>query len=160
TVANVRRHSETREPPGQTWPMERPHLRPLPLPPFDSATVSQGRASRQVRLPLETNYYAVPAHYAGQALMLKTSPERLCIYHGDPLIARHGRRDDRFQDMEDPDHPKPLLAQRKKARDHQLFRRFLALSPRAEAYYLQLEARPLPPRPHVRQIVALSDIYP
>jgi hypothetical protein len=51
------------------------------------------------------------------------------------------------------------LEQRKKARDHKVFMRFLALSPRAEAYYLQLEARRLNPHHHVRKIVALSDIY-
>jgi len=159
TVANVRLHSETRAQPVQVWHTERPYLSPLPLQPFDIATVSQVRASRQFRITLDTNHYSVPAHYAGQALTLKTYPERLCIYHGDQLIARHGRRYDRFQDVEDPDHPKPLLEQRKKARDHQLFRRFLTLSPRAEAYYLQLEARRLNPHHHVRKIVALSDIY-
>lgn len=159
TVANVRLHSETREQPVQTWHKERPSLSPLPLQPFDIATVSQVRASRQFRITLETNLYSVPAHYAGQALTLKTYPDRLCIYHGDQLIARHLRRYERFQDVEDPDHPKLLLEQRKKARDHQLFRRFLTLSPRAEAYYLQLEARRLNPHHHVRKIVALSDIY-
>jgi transposase len=159
TVANVRLHGETRDKPAQLWHKERASLRPLPLHPFDIATVSQVRASRQFRITLETNRYSVPAHYAGQALTLKTSPDRLCLYHGDTLIARHLRRYDRFQDIEDPDHPKPLLAQRKKARDHQLFKRFLALSPRAEAYYLQLEARRLTPHHHVRKIVALSDIY-
>src|SRR5262245_8522788 len=159
TVANVRLHSETRDKPGQAWHKERPYLRPLPLHPFDIATVSQVRASRQFRITLETNRYSVPAHYAGQALTLKTYPDRLCLYHGAKLIARHTRRYDRFQDVEDPDHPKPLLAQRKKARDHQLFLRFLALSPRAEAYYLKLEERRLNPHHHVRKIVALSDIY-
>jgi transposase len=159
TVANVRLHSETREPPVQAWHIERPYLSPLPLHPFDIATVSQVRASRQFRITLDTNRYSVPAHYAGQALTLKAYPDRLCLYHGDTLIARHTRRYDRFQDVEDPDHPKPLLEQRKKARDHQLFRRFLALSPRAEAYYLQLEARRLNPHHHGRKIVALSDIY-
>jgi hypothetical protein len=74
-------------------------------------------------------------------------------------MARHARRYDRFQDVEDPDHPKALLAQRQKARDHQLFRRFLALSPRPEAYDLTLEERRLNPPHHVRNIVALSDIY-
>jgi transposase len=159
TVANVRLHSETREQPVQAWHTERPHLSPLPLHPFDIATVSQVRASRQFRMTLDTNHYSVPAHYAGQALTLKTYPDRLCIYHGDQLIARHLRRYERFQDVEDPDHPKPLLEQRKKARDHQLFRRFLALSPRAEAYDLKLEERRLNPHHHVRNIVALSDIY-
>ena len=145
--------------PPALWHQERPYLRPLPLHPFDMATVSQVRASRQFRITLETNRYSVPAHYAGQALTLKTYPDRLCIYRGDQLIARHPRRYDRFQDVEDPDHPKPLLEQRKKARDHQLFRRFLALSPRAETYYRKLEERRLNPHHHVRTIVALSDIY-
>jgi hypothetical protein len=97
TVANVRVHSETREQPVQAWHTERPSLRPLPLQPFDIATVSQVRASRQFRITLETNRYSVPAHYAGQALTLKTYPDRLCLYHGDQLIARHVRRYDRFE---------------------------------------------------------------
>lgn len=159
TVANVRLHGETRDTPTALWHKERPSLRPLPLHPFDIATVSQVRASQQFRMTLETNRYAVPAHYAGQTLTLKTYPDRLCVYLEDKLITRHTRRYDRFQDVEDPDHPKPLLEQRKKARDQQLFRRFLTLSPQAEAYYRQLEERRLNPHHHVRKIVALSDIY-
>ncbi len=159
TVANVRLHGETRDKPIDLWHKERPSLSPLPPHPFDIATVSQVRASRQFRITLETNRYSVPAHYAGQALTLKTSPDRLCVYVGDTLIARHARSYDRFKDFEDLDHPKPLLEQRKKARDQKLFMRFLALSPQAEAYYLKLEERRLNPHHHVRKIVALSDIY-
>jgi transposase len=159
TVAKVRLHGETRDQPTALWPTERPSLHPLPLHPFDIATVSPVRASRQLRITLETNRYSVPAHYAGQALTLKTYPDRLCLYRGDKLIARHARPYDRCQDIEDPDHPKPLLEQRKKARDHQLFMRFLALAPRAEAYDLKLEERRLNPHHHVRKIVALSDLY-
>ena len=160
TVANVRIHGETRQPPGELWHSEKPHLGPLPLHPFDIATVSQVRASRQFRITFETNRYWVPAHLAGQGLTLKTYPERLCLYHQHQLVARHIRSYDRHGDLEDPDHPKPLLEQRKKARDHKLFMRFLALSPQAELYYRQLEQRRLNPPHHVRKIVALSDIYP
>jgi hypothetical protein len=159
TVANVRLHGETTAPPPDLWLQERPHLRPLPTHPFDSATVSQGRASRQFRGTLETNRYAVPAHLAGHVLTRKTSPDRLCLSLGDQLLARHTSSYDRYGDFEDPDHPKPLLEQRKQARAHQLFRRFLALSPQAEAYDLTLEARRRNPPQHVRKIVALSDIY-
>src|SRR5262245_20944288 len=159
TVGNVRVHGETTATPTALWHKERPSLRPLPLHPFDMATVSQVRASRQFRMTLDTNRSSVPAHYAGQALTLKTYPDRLCLYHGATLIARHIRRYERFQDIEDPDHPKPLLEHRKKARAHQLFLRFLALSPQAEAYYRKLEERRLNPQHHVRKIVALSDIY-
>jgi transposase len=158
TLANVRLHGETRQKPTDLWHQERPHLRPLPPHPFDIATVSQIRASRQFRVTLEPNRYAVPAHWAGHALTLKTSPDRLCLSHGETLIARHSRSDDRCQDFEDPDHPKPLLEQRKKARDHQGFRRFLALSSQAEAYDRKREERRLNPHHHVRKIVALSDL--
>jgi transposase len=159
TVANVRLHGETRKPPLELWQSEKPYLSPLPLHPFDIATVSQVRASRQFRITLDTNRYSVPAHLAGQALTLKTYPDRLCLYHQNQLVARHARSYDRHGDFEDPDHPKPLLEQRKKARDHQLFMRFLALSTQAELYYQQLEQRRLNPHHHVRKIVALSDIY-
>ncbi len=159
TIANVRVHGETRKPPVELWKSETPHLSPLPLNPFDIATVSQVRASRQFRITLDTNRYSVPAHLAGQVLTLKTYPDRLCLYHHNQLVARHQRRYDRYGDFEDPDHPKPLLEQRKKARDHKLFMRFLALSPQAEIYYRQLEQRRLNPHHHVRKIVALSDIY-
>src|SRR5206468_1415994 len=63
------------------------------------------------------------------------------------------------QEVEDPDHPQALLEQRTKARDQQLFMRFLALSPPAEAYDLTRAERRLNPPHHVRKIVALSDIY-
>jgi len=132
TVANVRIHGETRTPPVELWHSEKPHLSPLPLHPFDIATVSQVRASRQFRITLDTNRSSVPAHLAGQALTLKTYPDRLCLYHQHQLVARHTRSYDRHGDFEDPDHPKPLLEQRKKARDHKVFMRFLALSPQAE----------------------------
>jgi transposase len=159
TVANVRLHGETRKQPLELWQSEKPYLSLLPLHPFDIATVAQVRASRQFRITLDTNRYSVPAHLAGQALTLKTYPDRLCLYHQNQLVARHARSYDRHGDFEDPDHPKPLLEQRKKARDHKLFMRFLALSPQAEAYYRQLEQRRLNPHHHVRKIVALSDIY-
>ena len=159
TVAKGRRHGATRAPPTVLWQPERPSVRPIPRLPFDIATVSQVRAPRPVRLTVETHRYSVPAPYAGHALTLKTSPDRLCLSLGDQLMARHARRYDRHTDVEAPEHPKPLLEQRTKARDHKVFRRFLALSPPAEAYDLQLEERRLNPHHHVRNIVALSDLY-
>jgi Mu transposase, C-terminal domain len=132
TVANGRLHGETRQSPVELWHSAKPHLSPLPLHPCDIATVSQGRASRQFRITLDTNRSSVPAHRAGPVLTLQTSPDRLCLSQDDKLVARHPRSDDRQGDFEDPDHPKPLLEQRRKARDHQLFMRFLARAPQAE----------------------------
>ena len=116
-IANVRIHGETRKKPLEMFQEEKPSLLPLPPHPYDIATVSQVRASSQFRITLDTNHYSVPAEYAGAPLTLKTYPDRLCIYHEGKLIARHARCFDRHQDFEDPDHPKELIAQRKKARD-------------------------------------------
>jgi len=158
-VANVRLHGETRQKPVELFEAERPCLLPLAINAFDIATVSQQRASPQFRISCDTNRYSVPAEYAGRALTVKTDPERICVYAQDKLIARHIRSYERNLDFEDPDHPKALLAQRKKARDQKIFMRFIALSPKADLYYRKLAERRLNPQQHVRKIVALSEIY-
>ena len=159
TVANVRIHGETRKKPTELFEKERPCLSALPVNRFDVATVSQVRATRQFRISIDANRYSVPAEYAGAALTLKTYPDWLCIYCADKLVARHLRSYERAQDFEDPDHPKELLAQRKKARDQKIFMRFLTLTPKADLYYRELAQRRMNPGHHVRKIVALSEIY-
>lgn len=159
TIANARIHGETRKKPADMLQEELSCLLPLPPFPYDTATVTQVRASSQFRISLDTNHYSVPAEYAGASLTLKTYPDRLCIYNQDKLIARHNRSYDRHKDIEDPDHPKELLIQRRKAQDQKVFMRFLTLSARAHDYFLELEKRRMNPRHHVRKIVALSEIY-
>ena len=102
---------------------------PLPLHPFDIATVAQVRASRQFRVTVETNRYSVPAQYASHALTLKTYPDRLCIYLGDQLIARHTRHYDRFQDGR-PGSPQTAPEQRKSPRSQGLHALALSLGRR------------------------------
>ena len=131
TVANVRIHGETRRKPVEMFSEEKASLLPLPPHPYDIGTITQVRASTQFRVSVDSNHYSVPAEYAGANLTLKTYPDRICIYHGEKLIARHARSYDRNKDIEDPDHPKELIAQRKKARDQKIFMRFLALCPNA-----------------------------
>jgi hypothetical protein len=159
TVANVRIHGETRRKPIEMFQEEISSLRPLPAHIYDIGAISEVRASSQFRVTVETNHYSVPAEYAGAKLTLKSYPDRLCFYHDGKLIARHPRSFDKHQDLEDPDHPKELIQQRKKARDQKLFMRFLTLSPRAQDYYRELEKRRMNPRHHVQKIVALSEIH-
>ena len=159
TVANVRLHGETGKRPVDRFDRERQAMIKLPPHAYDIATIDPVRASRQFRVAVDGNRYSVPAEYAGAALTLKLYPDRLCIYHREKLVARHVRSYDRNKDFELPDHPKALLAQRKKARDQKIFMRFLSLSDKADAYYQQLETRRMNPLHHIRQIVALSEIY-
>ena len=159
TVANVRLHGSTKRQPRELFQEEQPRLRPLPERPYDLGVIRPVRANSQFRVTVDTNTYSVPAEYAGSELTLKLYPEDLCLYHQDKLIARHVRRYDRHQDIEDPDHPKVLLQQRRRARDQRLLVRLLNLTPKADAFYQGLTERRLNTMHHVRQIVALSEIY-
>ena len=159
TVANVRIHGRTGKKPVEMFQEELPHLHRPATNTYDVATISQVRASRQFRVVLDTNRYSVPAELASQRLTMKAYPDRLCFYHQQKLVARHLRSYDRRKDFELADHPKALMAQRKKARDQVIFRKFLALHPKSDDYYRQLEQRRMNPLHHIRQIVALSDIY-
>ncbi len=160
TIANVRNHGETGKKPVDMFYEEKPSLQPLPVEPYDIGVVKQARASRQFRVTIDTNRYSVPAQLAGVGLTGKMYPDRLCFYHENKLVARHVRSYDRRRDFEHPDHPKVLLAQRKKARDQKIFMRFLTLSDKAQEYYRQLKQRRMNPFHHIRQIVALAEIYP
>ena len=159
TIANVRIHETTHQRPIDRFEEERAHLKRLNPASFDLARVCTVRATKQFRVPLDSNHYTVPSLYAGQRLILKASAERVCIYHDDQLIARHPRSMDRHQDIEDPDHERQLLAQRKSAREQRLLVHFLALSPRAQAYLEGLEAKRVNVRGHLRKILALAEIH-
>jgi transposase len=159
TVANVRLHRETHRRPVDLWTEERPHLQPVNPRPFDVGRVLPVRANRQFRVTFEANRYSVPARFAGQPLTLKAYPDRLCLYRDDELVARHVRSYERHLDREDPDHAKALVAQRRHARDAQILKRFLALSPDAPNYHAGLQERRGHALTHVRKIVALAEIH-
>jgi transposase len=159
TVANVRLHRETQRRPVDLWAEERTHLHAVNPRMFDVGRVLAVRANRQFRVTLDSNRYSVPARFAGQPVTLKVYPDRLCVYHGEELIARHGRCFEHHLDIEDPDHPKVLVAQRRHARDAQVLKRFLGLSPLAATYHAGLLERRGNALSHVRKIVALADIH-
>lgn len=159
TVANVRLHRETQRRPVDLWQEELTHLQAVNARPFDVGRVLSLRANRQFRVTVDTNHYSVPARFAGQAVTLKAYPDRVCIHHGESLIARHCRSWERHQDIEDPDHPKALIAQRRHAGDAQVNKRFFALSPLALRYHAGLVERRGLAIAHVRKIVALADIH-
>ena len=159
TIANVRIHGETHARPVDLHAAERAHLKPLNANAYDLARVLNQRASSQFRVTLDTNRYSVPGEYANRRVTLKAWPDRVCVYHQHQLIARHVRSYDRRQDIEDAEHPKALLAQRRTAREQRLLVQFLGLSKDAHAYYDGLFARRVNARVHLRRILALQEIY-
>ena len=71
TVANVRIHRETHQRPIDRFEDERPHLLPPNPAGFDLARVCTASATKQFRVPLDSNHYTVPSRCAGQHLTLK-----------------------------------------------------------------------------------------
>ena len=159
TVANVRMHESTHQRPIDRFEEERAHLKRLNPAGFDLARVSTVRATKQFRLPLDSNHYTVPARYAGRSLTLKAYADRVCIYDHDQLVVRHPRSMDRHKDIADPDHERQLVVQRKSAREQRLLVQFLAISPRAQAYREGLEVKHVNARAHLRKILALADLH-
>lgn len=159
TVADVRVHASTQQRPIDRFADERHHLGRLNPNGYDLGRIRTVRATSTCRVPLESNHYSVPPHLAGQRLMLKAYPDRVCIYHDDQLVARHTRCLDRHRDIEDPDHARILQAQRASAREQRLMVQWLALSPRAQAYGEGLQAKRVNARPHIRRILALAELH-
>jgi transposase len=158
-IANVRLHARTKRHPVDLFAAEKSQLMPLPIHPYDCATIKTVRADRQFRIRLDTNRYSVPAKYAGENLLLKCYPERICLYQEQKLVAEHLRSYERHQDFEDPEHVRPLLERKRRGEEQHIRQRFLELCPEAEHYYRKMVARKLSWRLHLRRIVALCEIY-
>ena len=159
TLANLRIHGETHQRPIDRFEDERAQLLAPNPAGFDLARVCLVRATKQFRVPLDSNHYTVPSRHAGQRLTLKAYADRVCIYDGEQLVARHVRSMDRHHHIEDPEHERQLLAQRANAREQRLVVNFLALSPRAQAYREGLEAKRVNARVHLRKILALAELH-
>lgn len=158
-VANVRIHSTTKRRPADMWKDEIDTLGSLPQKPYDVGIIAPVKAGKNFRISVDTNAYSVPHAYASQILTLKRYPERLCIYHEQNLIATHARLYGRNSYIENPDHVKTLLDQRKRAKAQKRYQAFLALCTESEAYYKGLEAKRLNPHHHVQKVMALVEIY-
>lgn len=158
-TANVRLHGRTRRRPVDLFVAEKAMLKALPVHPYDCASIDTALVNSQFRVRVDGNRYSVPAAYAGRKLVIKLYPERLCLYDGEKLVAEHLRSYDRAQDIENPEHARPVLERKRRADEQQLLKRFLTLSPQAEVYYRQLAERKLSWRLHVRKIVALAEVY-
>ena len=158
-VANVRLHRETRRRPCDLYEEEKPRMQPLPLFGYDVGQSRRVRATNRCQVHFEANRYSVPFAHAGTLLELKAYPDTVRIYRGEKLVAEHPRQYGRNHDIDDPDHTSHLLKERKRGEDAALLARFLALSPRAEAYYGYLNQRDLNALGQARRILLLADIH-
>lgn len=158
-TANERVHRMTGQKPCALMEKEKPHLQALPVNPPDTAVLLRRRATSTFRLCIDGNRYSVPAEYAGVYLDVRLGAEEVLVLHGGEQVARHRRDYGRKGDFEHPDHPRALLAGRKKARAHKQLQSFLQFGEHAEAFYHGLRQHRLNAPVHIRKILALEGAY-
>ena len=103
---------------GAMWMAEQPYLRPLPAQAYACCLTTTLTLTPYSQVVFETNRYSVPSDRAAKRLILRAYPFHIDILHEDVLLATHPRCYEREQDVLDPLHYLPLLAQRPGAFDH------------------------------------------
>ena len=98
----------------EAWQQEQPLLRPLPTHALETCRAVTARLNGYSQVEVETNRYSVPTDRATKTLRVKLYPFEVKIYHLDEAeaIAVHPRCYGQQQDILEPQHYLPLLAQR------------------------------------------------
>jgi len=103
---------------GEAWAVERAALRPLPDRDYPCCVTRPVSLTPYSQVIFESNRYSVPTDKAEAHLVLKAYPFRVDILSLDDIIASHARCYGKDQDIFDPLHYLPLLAQRPGAFQH------------------------------------------
>jgi transposase len=123
---------------GEAWEKEKPHLLSLPEHDYRCCVSTPVVLNGYSQVEFETNRYSVPVERAYRNLLIQAYPFRVDILHLDQVIASHPRCYGRKQDILDPLHYLPLLAQRPGAFHHaKPFRRWREAWPPAYEHLLE-----------------------
>jgi hypothetical protein len=139
---------------GQMWAKEQPYLLPLPAHQLPCCVTREVSLNPYCQVVFETNRYSVPADHAYPTLTLRAYPFAVEVLHGQEILARHPRCYEREQDIIDPLHYLPLLAQRPGAFEHaQSIRRWRSEWPPAYEQLLSHLQRRFEHHDAIRQFV-------
>ena len=103
---------------GEMFKQEAGYLRPCPASAYPNYITREVVLNRYCQVVFETNRYSVPADKAVKQLTLHIYPFHLEVWDGQSCLASHRRSYERKQDILDPLHYLPLLAQRPGAFEH------------------------------------------
>jgi transposase len=105
---------------GEAWQKERSLLRALPAQTFDCCREVMARLNGYSQIVVETNRYSVPTDQAVSQMRVKLYPFEIKLYRPDEkeAVAVHPRCYGHQQDILEPLHYLPLLAQRPGAFNH------------------------------------------
>ena len=113
---------------------EKSRLLPLPAHPFSCDVVRTVSADKTLWVRFDLNDYSVPPRAFGRALTLVASPTHVRLLDGSTEIASHRRSYDRHEQVEEPEHRRALLEQKRKALGSTTSGRLAALVPESQAF--------------------------
>jgi hypothetical protein len=138
---------------------EKSALLPLPEHPFDTDLIKPVRSAKTIYVRFDLNDYSIPPGAVGRPLTLAASEREIRILDGAVELARHKRSYDRGQRIDDPDHQKALLEDKRKALGATRFGRLAHAVPESEALLQAAFARGEPSRRQGSQLLQLLDDY-
>jgi transposase len=84
--------------------LERPHLRPLPVEPFEVGLLLRPRVDTKSRVAVRQCFYSVPVRYAGMRVDVRLGAETVEALDGARVVARHPRAVGKGVETLDLDH--------------------------------------------------------
>src|SRR3989454_9757 len=136
---------------------ERPCLLPLPAHPFSCDLVRAVSSGKTPYLRFDSNDYSIPHTLIRRPLTLVASEHQVRLLDGAIEIARHARRYDRGQRLEDDAHLAGLVAAKRHAHDLRGRDRLRHACPHAEAFVEALAVRGHPLAAETTRLLRLLD---
>jgi transposase len=106
TVANPRLHATTQRAVNEAFAEEKPHLKPLPLVPFNAVLKLERRVSHEGMVSVGGNLYSVPDATRRRVVEVHTLADEIRIFEDGRLIAAHPVLEGRHQRRVAPGHRK------------------------------------------------------
>jgi transposase len=110
-------------------------LLPIPQPALATDEQRAIRIGKTPYLRFDLNDYSVPHTLVGKSVTLLASPETIRVLDGTREIACHPRTYDRDQQVENPEHVRDLVAQKRAAREGRGMNRLVAAVPRVREVF-------------------------
>jgi transposase len=157
TIANIRIHQTTGEPPKDRF---RPDmLRALPDHLPDCRETVTALVHKDFGIRFDGNVYTVPPWAVGKKITVKADTQRIWCYDRDRTIAVHFRCWHHRQRIELPSHAQQLKKLKKRIYQDRLIRIFLSLGQPAADYLEQLQKAHQPIKKTVSKLLKLKDVY-
>lgn len=138
---------------------ERPKLMELPENPFPVAERREIAAGKTPYVRFDKNDYSVPHTCVRETVTVIASLDEVRILQGTTEIARHRRSFDQGRQVEDPEHVRELVEQKKKARRHRGMDRLAHAAPSSRELLSELAQRGKNLGNATQRLLELLDLY-